>query len=211
MAPGFSTDNIIKMRKSHKIGLLVWGLFFINDTIALNLPFSTNHLANPISTSPTTNLTNLELHIPNTTATTTVGARKCYPSNVHIPRTKRLHCNSAIWQFPQDHTAIEFDPSEFPIRHKYEDCTVTLTLDQEEIGSWYSVDWAATNLWLACQAEYPDTLRGATGVAGFHGRIFVRIWYEKEGDVTDEGLTAREISEGEMKRDDEGEGLSDEG
>lgn len=89
-----------------------------------------------------------------------------------------------------------FEPSAFPIRYKYQECTVTLTLQQKDIGDWYSVDAAATSLWFNCQEEYPDTLRGATGVAGYHGRIFVRVWFESEGNVTDDGVTAREISDG---------------
>ena len=99
----------------------------------------------------------------------------------------------------------------FPIRYKYHECTLTLTLQQEDIGDWYNVDLEITNLWFTCQEEYPDTLRGATGVAGFHGNIFVRVWYESKGNVTDDGVTAREISDGEFERDDEGWELSNEG
>ena len=197
------------MRKPPKSIALVWALLFTN-TIALNLPFSTNQFDTPTSTNLTTNLTNLKYQLPPTPAMA-VSESKCYASNVPVPRISRSACNRAIWQIPQDHTPIVFNPDEFPIRNTYEDCTVTLTLQENEMGSWYSVDWAATNLWFACQREYPDTLRGATGVAGFHGRIFVRIWYEKGGNLTDEGLTAREISEDGVERDDEDSVLSDEG
>ena len=197
------------MRKHHKIIALVCALGLTN-TIALNLPFSINQFDTSTSTNLITNLTNLKYQIP-PTPTTATGAHKCYSSNVPVPRISRSACNHAIWQIPQDHTPIVFEPSEFPIRNTYDDCTVTLTLHQKEMGSWYSVDWAATNLWWACQHEYPETLRGATGAAGFHGYIFVRIWYEKVGNVTDEGLTAREINEDGMERDDEGGGLSDQG
>ena len=197
------------MRKSHKIIALVCVLV-VTNTIALNLPFSTNQLDTPTSTNLTINLTNLESQLP-PAPVTAVNLNKCYPSNVPVPHSGRIACNYAIWQIPPDHTPITFKPSEFPIRNKYEDCTVTLTLHENEIGSWYSVDRAATNLWSACQAEYPETLRGATGTAGFHGRILVRIWYEKEGNGTDEGLSARGISEDEKERDEEVRGFSDEG
>ena len=197
------------MRKPDKIIALVCALVFTN-TIALNLPFSTNQFDTPTSTNLTLNLTNLEYQLPPTPAKV-VNANKCYSSNVPVPRISRVACNHAIWQLPQDPTPRTFEPSAFPIRKRYDDCIVTLALHEMEIGSWYSVDRSATNLWFACQREYPETLRGATGAAGFHGYIFVRIWYEKQGNVTDEGLTAREISEEGMERDEESGGLSDQG
>ena len=104
-----------------------------------------------------------------------------------------------------------FEPSMFPIRYKYHECTLTLTLQQADIGDWYSVDLEVTNLWFTCQEEYPDTLRGATGVAGLHGGIFVRIWFESERNMTNDGVTAREISDGGIGGGTEGGGLSDDG
>ena len=197
------------MRKPHKIIVLVCTLFFIN-TIALNRPFSVNELASPTSTNLTTNLTDLQQQLLHPTATK-VGASHCYPTNTYTPRASHISCILAISQIPEDHTPRIFHPSMFPIRYKYRECTLTLTLHQKDMGDWYSVDAAATNLWFTCQEDYPGTLRGATGVAGFHGRMFVRIWFESERNVTDDGVTAREISDGGMERDDEVRFWSDEG
>lgn len=197
------------MRKSQKIIGLVCTLFFI-DIIALNLPFPINEVAVPISTNLTTNVTDLEQQLLHPTATK-VGASHCYPTNIPVPKASYISCSLAIWKIPRDDTLRRFDPKDFPIRHKYEECSVTLTLPEKEIGSWTGVNLVATNLWFSCQEEYPHTLRGATGNAGYNGRMFIRIWVESEANVTDDRVTAREISEGGMKRDDEGRGLSDEG
>ena len=196
------------MRKSQKTIGLACTLFFVN-IIALNLPLSINELASPIPTNRTTNVSALEQQILHPTATK-VGASHCYPTNIPVPKASYISCSLAIWQIPRDDTPRLFQPEEFPIRHKYEECSVTLSLRRQDVGSWTDVDLVATNLWFSCQEEYPNTLRGATGVAGSYGRIFVRIWFEKKGNVTDDGVTARGISEGGLKGDDEGWGLSDE-
>ena len=197
------------MRKPHKIIVLVCALFFIG-TIALNLPFSINEFATPTSTNLTTNLTDLEQQLLHPTATK-LRAIHCYPFSISVPRSTFLSCSLAIWEMPRDEATILFNPRDFPIRYKYQECSVTLTLQKPDLGSWYGVHVAAANFWYACHEKHPDTLQGATGVAGHDGRIFIRIWFERAGNVTDDGVTAREISEGGIERDSEGGGLSYEG
>ena len=197
------------MRKPHNTILLLCALLFTN-TIALNLPFSINLLETPTSTSSAANLTNSEKLLPHATATTG-GRQACYPSDKPVPREAFLDCSQAIWKIPQNLTPVVFNASDFPAYFRYGGCTVTLTLAEQEKGSWWSVDWDATNLWFECQAKHPQTLRGASTYAGIHKRMFVRIWYEGLGNEAEGGVTARELGDDEVERENESNNLSEEG
>ena len=183
----------MRMRKPPKTILLVCTLFFTN-TIALNLPFS-------IDLSPT----------PTSIATaTTVGAQTCYPSDVPVSREAWRNCSHAIWQIPPDPSQTTFKTSEFPRHFRYGGCTVTLTLAEQDTGSWWNVELMTTNAWFGCQAMYPETLRGASLSAGTHERMFVRIWYEAIGNVAEDGLTAPQIGEDGVERENELSNMSEE-
>ena len=198
----------MKMRKPHKTILLVCTLFFTN-AIALNLPFSIDLLAPSTSISSTANLTHSEKLLPQATATT-VGAQACYSTNVPLSPEAWRSCCEAIWRIPSDLSQTTFKTSEFPRHYRYGSCTVTLTLPEQDTGTWWSVEWMAVNAWYYCRAVYPDTLRGASTYAGNHGKIFVRIWYEEIGNVAEGGVTAREIGDDGVERGNDLEDLSEE-
>lgn len=86
------------------------------------------------------------------------------------------------------------------MHYEYGGCTVTLTLHEQDTGSWFNVEWMATNVWFGCQEIYPETLRGASTTVGTRGRMFVRIWYEGIGDEAEGGVTARQIGDDGVER-----------
>ncbi len=186
------------MRKPHKTLLLSCTLFFTH-TMALNLPLSIDVLAPPTSTSPTANVTNFEQPLPHA-PTKTMGLNTCYPSTVPVSHDVWENCSRAISKIPQEDTPRIFETSDFPMSFEYGGCVVTLTLPKKDVGTWLGVDWAVVHLWMGCQTMYPRTLRGATGVAGFYGNMFVRVWYEGTGNAAESGVTAREIGEDGVER-----------
>ena len=181
------------MRNSHKTILVVCTLFFTN-AVALKLPFSIDLLPTPTSIRSNVNLTHSENLPPHATATT-VGAQNCYPSNVPVSYEAVRNCSEAIWLIPRDPILRIFDKSAFPIKHKYGGCVVTLTLGEQDTGTWEDVEWSARTVWLSCQIQYPHTLRGASTFAGTYGKMFVRIWYEENGNGLEGVVAARQIGD----------------
>ncbi len=198
----------MRMRKPHKTILLVCTLFFTN-TIALNIPFSIDLLPTSTSISSTATLKHSEQLLPHAIATT-VGAQTCYPSDVPVSREAWRNCSHAIWQIPPDPSQTTFKTSEFPRHFRYGGCTVALTLAEQDTGSWWNVELMTTNAWFGCQAMYPETLRGASLSAGTHERMFVRIWYEAIGNVAEDGLTAPQIGEDGVERENDLSNMSEE-
>ena len=198
----------MRMRKPHTTILLVCALSFTN-TIALDTPFSIDLLATPTSISSTANLTHSENLLPHTTATT-VGAQNCYPSDVPVSEEAWRNCSQAIWQIPPDPSPRIFKPNEFPKHYRYGGCTVTLSLGDQDTGSWWQVEFMATHVWRTCQNLYPQTLRGASTFAGIDDRMFVRIWYEGIGNVAEAGVTARRIGDDGVEKENELSNMSEE-
>ena len=181
------------MRKPYNTIVLAFTLFF-TDIIALKASFSIDLLTTPTSISPAANLTHSESLIPHAAATT-VGDQTCYPSNVPVSQEAFRNCSEAVWQIPPDPMPRTFHTSDFPHRYKYGGCTVTLTLAAKDTGTWFNVEWMATNAWFRCQKLYPRTLRGASTHAGTNGEMFVRIWYEGSEDGADGVVAARQIGD----------------
>ena len=199
----------MRMRNSHKAILLVCTLFFTN-AVALRIPFSIDLLATPTSIPSTVNLAHSKNLLPHATATT-VDKQFCYPSNVPISPEAWRNCSEAIWLIAPDPVIRIFDASDFPVQHRYGGCTVTLTLGEQDTGTWENVEWSATNVWLSCQNMYPETLRGASTSAGTHGKMFVRIWYEGSGNGAEDVVAARQIGDDGLERENERSNLSEEG
>ena len=193
MLPLFTTVNSVRMRKPHKTILLICTLFF-TDIIALNTSFSLDILTTATSITSAADVSHSGSLIPHATATT-VGGENCYPSNVPVPKAAYRNCIDAVWQIPPDPVPTTFQISDFPRRYRHGGCTVTLTLAKKDTGSWWHVEWMATNAWLGCQLLYPQTLRGASTFAGTNGHMFVRIWYEGSESGTEGGVAARQIGD----------------
>ena len=194
----------VKMRKPHKTLLLVCTLFFTN-TITLNLPSFTDLLGTPTSIGPTANLTNSENLLPHAP----IKKHACYPSHVPVAHDVGFNCTRAISQIPREGTPRMFDPDDFPVNFAYGGCTVRLTLLDKDNGTWWAVDLTAVYVWTTCKFMYPDTLRGATGFAGYHQRMFVRIWYEGPGNAAEDEVTAREIGGDGVERGNQLRNLSE--
>ena len=199
----------MRMRRSHKTILVVCTLFFTN-AVALKIPYSIDLLPTPTSIPSAVNLTHSENLLPHATATT-VGAQNCYPSNVPVSYEAWRNCSEAIWLIPPDPIVRIFDKSDFPIYHKYGGCVVTLRLFEQDTGTWEDVEWSARNVWLSCQIMYPQTLMGASTLAGSHGKMFVRIWYEGSGSGVEGVVAARRIGDDGVERENELSDLSEEG